>query len=177
MRSKTKGNLASTLIYDAVILSLSLFFILLLDFNANFNQILSEVGSYLLKNLSKIPLTLSFASAVVLTLMYIGSLVTTPIIRALIVPMWTLAAISYFLPNLIPDSYSLPMLIIFSVVYVTMIFLFKKWKRDKKPEKVRLIVREIIQEINTLDRRSPYRDLILEDTIINILRKHKVSLK
>lgn len=168
---------ASTLVYDAVILSLSVFFILLFDSNADFNRILGEVSSYVLKNISKIPLTLSFASAIVLTLMYIGSIVTTPIIRALIVPMWVLAAVSYFLPNLIPEGYSLPTLIAFSAVYVATIFLFRRWKKGEKQGKIRLVVREIVQEVDTIDRDSPYRDLILEDAIMKILRKHRVSLR
>lgn len=174
-RSKRKGS--STLIYDAVILSLSVFFILLFDSNANFNRILSEASSYVLKNISNIPLTLSFASAIILTLMYIGSVVTTPIIRALIIPMWVLAAISYFLPNLIPERYSLPTLIVFSAVYVAMIFLFRRWKKGEKQRKIRLVVREIIQELNTIDWESPYRDLIIEDVIMEILRKHRVNLR
>lgn len=164
----------SALLLELLILCFSIFFLLVLYFDMDFTSTLREISDYILRNVSNIPLTVSFGSALVLTLMYIGSVLTTPVIKVLVIPMWILAAVSYFLPNLIPERYSLVTLIVFSGVYLAIILFFRMRREATIPSKRRMVAREIVKKINSVNFDSPYRDLMIEDSIVKVLEKHKI---
>ena len=174
MKTDRESLGVSTILLDLLILCFSILFVLVLYFNMDFRSTLYEISDYILRNVSRIPLTVSFGSALILTLMYIGSVFTTPVIKVLVIPMWILAAVSYFLPNLIPERYSLVTLIVFSGVYLAIVLFFKMREKSVISTKRRMVAREIVQKINSVNFDSPYRDLIIEDSIVKVLEKYKI---
>lgn len=129
---------------------------------------------YLLGNISRIPFTISLGSAMALTFMYVGSFFTSPMVKSLIIPMWTFAIITYFFPNLIPPQLNFLALMIFGLMVTGMFTVLNYKGKLTVTKRRREIAHSIALRIKEMDKSLKIMDFALEEVITEILKKHKL---
>ena len=149
-----------------------------LDAMTGFMYLISEFLRYLHSNVSSIPFSISFGAAILLTLMYLVSFISSAVIKAMLMPSWIFAAVTYFFPALIPKEHESISLIIFAAMVGLTLVVMKVRKtrlKDSRLDKASSEVVEWMKADQLLHPKIELTDRHIEDRIKKILKKNRVS--